>query len=100
MKAISTYNYGYFGKTYLYKWQYLRKSNGIYGHEAYNIKIKESQSKPNFLLCGHNIKNDVLKRFIQVQIVWMMNKKIQPYLLPALQYLNFTQDSQKHEILY
>ena len=98
---LSEYKEGAIGDSFPYTWEY-KKSKGpysIYGYEPYNIKIKEETkeylSKPNTYVCGHDVREEALKRFIQVQIVWMMNKKIQPYLLPTLQYLNFTQDSQK-----
>ena len=103
---ISEYKEGTIGDSFPYTWEY-KKSKGpysIYGYEPYNIKIKEetkeSLSKPNTYVCGHDVREEALKRFIQVQIVWMMNKKIQPYLLPTLQYLNYTQDSQRHELIY
>lgn len=103
---ISEYKEGTIGDSFPYTWEY-KKSKGpysIYGYEPYNIKIKEetkeSLSKPNTYVRGHDVREEALKRFIQVQIVWMMNKNLQAYLLPTLEYLNYTQDSQKHEILY
>ncbi len=30
----------------------------------------------------------------------MMNKNLQAFILPTLEYLNYTQDSQKHQIIY
>ena len=103
---ISEYKEGTIGDSFPYTWEY-KKSTGpysIYGYEPYNIKIKEETkenlSKPNTYVCGHDVREEALKRFIQVQIVWMMNKNLQAYLLPTLEYLNYTQDSQKHEILY
>lgn len=103
---ISEYKEGTIGDSFPYTWEY-KKSKGpysIYGYEPYNIKIKEetkeSLSKSNTYVRGHDVREEALKRFIQVQIVWMMNKNLQAYLLPTLEYLNYTQDSQKHEILY
>lgn len=103
---LSEYKEGGIGDSFQYTWEYKKSKDkfSVYGYEPYNIKIKEETkenlSKPNTLVCGHDLKEDVLKRFIQVQIVWRMNKKVQSYLLPILEYLNYTQDSKKHEILY
>lgn len=102
---LSEYKEGYMGDSFPYTWEY-KKSNGpysVYGYEPYNIKIKdetkEKLSKPNTYVFGHDVPEDALKRYIQLQIVYMMNKKLQPYLIHSLQFLNYAQDSQKHQIL-
>jgi len=76
----------------------------LYGYEPYNIKIKdetkEKLSIPNTYVCGHDVPEDALKRFIQLSVIYMMNKRLQAFILPTLEYLNYTQDSRKHKILY
>lgn len=96
---------GYMGDSFTYTWEY--KSNGpysVYGYEPYNIKIKdetkEKLSKPNTYVCGHDVPEDALKRYIQLSVMYVMNKRLQAFILPTLEYLNYTQDSQKHKIIY
>ena len=103
---LSEYKEGVLGDSFPYTWEY-KKSNGpysVYGYEPYYIKIKdetkEKLSKPNTYVCGHDVPEDALKRFIQLSVIYMMNKRLQAFILPTLEYLNYTQDSQKHKILY
>ena len=103
---LSEYKEGVLGDSFPYTWEY-KKSNGpysVYGYEPYNIKIKdetkEKLSKPNTYVCGHDVPEDALKRFIQLSVIYMMNKNLQAFILPTLEYLNYTQDSQKHQIIY
>lgn len=103
---LSEYKEGVLGDSFPYTWEY-KKSNGpysVYGYEPYNIKIKdetkEKLSKPNTYVCGHDVPEDALKRFIQLSVIYMMNKRLQAFILPTLEYLNYTQDSRKHKILY
>ena len=103
---LSEYKEGVLGDSFPYTWEY-KKSNGpysVYGYEPYKIKIKdetkEKLSKPNTYVCGHDVPEDALKRFIQLSVIYMMNKRLQAFILPTLEYLNYTQDSQKHKILY
>lgn len=103
---LSEYKEGRVGDSFPYTWEY-KKSKGpysVYGYEPYNIKIKdetkEKLSKPNTYVCGHDVPEDALKRFIQLSVIYMMNKRLQAFILPTLEYLNYTQDSRKHQILY
>lgn len=103
---MSEYKEGVLGDSFPYTWGY-KKSKGpysVYGYEPYNIKIKdetkEKLSKPNTYVCGHDVPEDALKRFIQLSVIYMMNKRLQAFILPTLEYLNYTQDSRKHQILY
>lgn len=103
---LSEYKEGVLGDFFPYTWEY-KKSKGpysVYGYEPYNIKIKdetkEKLSKPNTYVCGHDVPEDALKRFIQLSVIYMMNKNLQAFILPTLEYLNYTQDSQKHQIIY
>lgn len=103
---LSTFKEGGLGDSFPYTWEF-KKSNGpfnAYGYEPYNIRIKdetkESLSQPNTYICyGHRLSEDALKRYIQLSIIYMMNKNLQSYLLQSLQFLNYAQDSQKHKIL-
>ncbi len=103
---ISEYKEGCIGDSFPYTWEY-KKSNSpysVYGYEPYNIRIKDETkellSQQNaYVFSGHKVSEDTLKRYIQLQIVYLMNKKLQPYLKFSLQFLNYAQDSQKHQIL-
>lgn len=104
---LSEYREGYIGNTYPYTWEF-RKSKGeynVYGYEPYQIRIKdetkERLSQPNvYVFDGHDVPEVALKRYIQLQIVYAMNNDIRTYIMPTLEYLHFTQDSQKHQIIY
>ncbi len=103
---LSEFKEGGMGDSFPYTWEY-KKSNGpysIYGYEPYNIKIKdetkEKLSKPNTYVSGHDVPEEALKRYIQLSVIYMMNKRLQAFILPTLEYLNYTQDSQKHQIIY
>lgn len=104
---LSEFKEGYMGDSFPYTWEY-KKSKGpysVYGYEPYNIKIKdetkEQLSNPNtFGVCGHAVPEYALKRYIQLSIIYMMNKKLQASIQPTLEYLSYTQDSQKHQIIY
>lgn len=96
---LSEYKEGGLGDSFPYTWEY-KKSNGcysVYGYEPYNIKIKdetkEKLSKPNTYVFGHDVPEDALKRYIQLSVIYMMNKRLQAFILPTLEYLNYTQDS-------
>lgn len=103
---ISEYKEGMIGSSFPYTWEY-RKSKGpysVYGYEPYNFKVTEETkvmlSEPNArIFSGHYVPDYVLKRYIQIQIVYMMNKKLQPYLKESLQFLNYAQDAYKHKVL-
>lgn len=103
---ISEYKEGCIGDSFPYTWEY-KKSNGpysVYGYEPYNIRIKDETkellSQPHTYVCsGHNVSEYALKRYIQLQVVYKMNKRLQPYLIHSLQFLNYAQDSQRHQIL-
>ena len=105
--VLSEFKEGFMGDSFPYTWEY-KKSKGpysIYGYEPYNIRIKdetkEKLSKPNnYVVCGHDVPEYALKRYIQLSVIYKMNKKLQVFLLPTLEYLNYTQDSQKHQIIY
>ena len=77
---ISEYKEGAIGSSFPYTWEY-KKSNGlysVYGYEPYNFKVTEETkvmlSEPNaYIMSGHHVPEYVLKRYIQMQIVYMMN---------------------------
>lgn len=104
---LSEFKEGRMGDSFPYTWEY-KKSKGpysVYGYEPYNIKIKaetkEKLSKPNtYVVCGHNVPEYALKRYIQLSVIYKMNKKLQAFIQPTLEYLSYTQDSQKHQIIY
>ncbi|MDE5877342.1 MAG: hypothetical protein K2H47_07605 [Muribaculaceae bacterium] len=103
---LSEFKEGYMGDSFPYTWEY-KKSKGlysVYGYEPYNFKLTEETkvmlSEPNaYIFSGHHVPEYVLKRYIQLQIVYMMNKKLQPYLIESLQFLNYAQDGHKHKVL-
>ena len=103
---LSEFKEGGLGDSFPYTWEY-KKSKGpfsVYGYEPYNIRIKdetkESLSQPHtYVFSGHTLSESTLKRYIQLSIIYMLNKKLQPYLLQSLQFLDYAQNSQKHQIL-
>ena len=104
---LSEFKEGCMGDSFPYTWKY-KKSKcpySVYEYEPYNIKIKyetkELLSNPNtFGVCGHDVSEYALKRYIQLFVMYMMNKKLQAYIQPTLEYHSYTQDSQKHQIIY
>ncbi len=103
---ISGYKEGVIGESHPYTWEY-KQSNGpysVYGYEPYNFKVTDETkvrlAEPNAInFYGHYVPDYVLKRYKQLQIVYMMNKTIQPYLIPSIQFLNYAQEAHKHKVL-
>lgn len=105
-KIISEYKEGIIGESFPYTWEY-KKSDGpysTYGYEPYNFKVTDETkvmlSEPNVrIFSGHYVPEYVLKRYIQLQIVYKMNKKLQPFLIESLKFLDYAQDAHKHKVL-
>lgn len=103
---LSKYKEGVIGESFPYTWEYKKSDSlySVYGYEPYNFKVTEETkvmlSEPNTInFYGHYVPDIVLKRYIQLQIVYMMNKEIQPYLIPSIQFLNYAQEAHKHKTL-
>ena len=50
--------------------------------------------------CGHEVPEDTIKLFIQLIIIINVNKKMGKKLLPLLEYLHRTENSQCHNLLH
>ena len=95
-KAISTYNYGYFGNSYLYKWQYVRNPNGLYGYEPINIQVAESQTsidnpKIKVYHAGHDVDEQKIRLMIRLTLIWIVEKDSREKIQPILEHLNYTE---------
>lgn len=95
-KAIKTYNYGTFGNSYLYKWDYVKNPSGIYGYEPINIQIAESRTEPNdsntlVFTRTHPVKEQKIKIFIRLTLMWMVEKSQKERLQPVIEYLHWTE---------
>ncbi|MDE6083095.1 MAG: hypothetical protein K2G11_01275 [Muribaculaceae bacterium] len=103
---LSEFKEGNMGDSFPYTWEY-KKSKGpysVYGYEPYNFKVTDETkvmlSEPNVqIFSGHYVPEYVLKRYIQLQIVYKMNKKLQPFLIESLKFLDYAQDAHKHTVL-
>ena len=94
--AISTYNYGYFGNSYLYKWEYVKNPNGLYGYEPINIQIAESKTlmdKPNTMVfrAGHYVEESKIRLIIRLSLIWMVERDSREKIQPILDYLHSTE---------
>ena len=95
-----------FGDSYVYTWKYKRTYTGhynAYGYEATDIHTKIPLSEMNNgkrFVCGHEVPEETIKMFIQLIIVANIDKKKGKTLKPVLEYLHWTEDSQKHSLLH
>ena len=101
-KIISEFTESAFGDSFVYTWKYKKSSNGrysVYGYEPIEIRTKKSLSEMNnerVHTCGHEVPEDTIKLFIQLIIIINVNKKMGKKLLPLLEYLQWTENSQLH----
>jgi hypothetical protein len=105
-KIISEFTESAFGDSFVYTWKYKKSSNGrysVYGYEPIEIRTKKSLSEMNnerVHTCGHEVPEDTIKLFIQLIIIINVNKKMGKKLLPLLEYLQWTENSQLHNLLH
>ena len=105
-KIISEFTEGAFGDSFVYTWKYKKSPNGrysAYGYEPTEIRTKKSLSEMNnerVYTCGHEVPEDTIKIFIQLIIITNVDKKMGKKLLPLLEYLHWTEDSQRHNLLH
>ena len=50
--------------------------------------------------CGHEVPENTIKLFIQLIMIASIDKKMTKQLKPVLEYLNWLEDSQKHQLLH
>lgn len=73
------------------------------GSSADRDSHKKSLSEMNnerVFTCGHEVPEDTIKLFIQLIIITNVDKKMGKKLLPLLEYLHWTEDSQRHNLLH
>lgn len=103
---ISEFTESAFGDSFVYTWKYKKSPNGhysAYGYEPTEIRTKKSLSEMNnerVYTCGHEVPEDTIKLFIQLIIIINVNKTMRKKLLPLLEYLHWTENSQYHNLLH
>lgn len=97
-KAISSFNYGTFGNSYLYKWEYVKNPNGIYGYEPINIQVAESRTHINtpnhqvYYMSGHSVDEQKIKIIIRLTLIWIVEKNSRKKIQPILEHLHWTEN--------
>ena len=105
-RIISEFTESAFGDSFVYTWKYKKSSNGrysTYGYEPTEIRTKKTLSEMNnerVHTCGHEVPEDTIKLFIQLFIITNVNKKMGKKLFPLLEYLHWTENSQRHNLLH
>lgn len=103
---ISEYTEGAFGDSYIYTWKYKRTRKGqysAYGYEATDIRTKKPLAEMNndrTITLGHEIPEETIKMIIQLLIIANIDKKKGSQLKNVLKYLDWTEDSSKHQLLH
>lgn len=49
---------------------------------------------------GHEVPEETIEMFIQLELIIMVDKRIGNTLLPVLEYLNWTENIEKHPLLH
>lgn len=96
-KAISTYNYGCFGNSYLYKWEYVKNPKGLYGYEPIGIQVADSKTSidtPNNIVyhAGHDVDESKIKLIIRLSLIGLVEKNSKEKIQPILDYLHWTEE--------
>lgn len=105
-RIISEFTESAFGDSFVYTWKYKKSSNGrysAYGYEPTEIRTKKTLSEMNnerVHTFGHEIPEDTIKLFIQLIVITNVDKKIGKKLSPLLEYLHWTENSQRHNLLH
>ena len=103
---ISEFTEGSFGNSYVYTWKYKRCRKGeysAYGYEATDIHTKKPLAEMNndrTITLGHEIPEETIKMIIQLLIIANIDKKKGSQLKNVLKYLDWTEDSSKHQLLH
>lgn len=102
-KIINTFTESSFGDSYVYTWEYKRGKGkySVYGYEPYKIQLKRPLSEMNnehTITFGHEVPEETIKMFIQLELIIMVDKRIGNTLLPVLEYLNWTENNQKYPL--
>lgn len=105
-RFISEFTECSLGDSCVYKWKYKRNRKGrysAYGYEATDIQKKTLPSETNnekVFICGHDVSEETIKLFVQLCMLATIDKKMSGKLKPTLEYLNWIEDSQKHQLLH
>lgn len=103
---ISEFTEGRFGDSYEYTWKFKRSKYGVYkayGYEATEIRLKKSLAEMNnekVNTFGHEVPEETIKMILQLWLVASMDKKMGERLKPVLEYLNWVENSQYHNLLH
>lgn len=104
-KVLKEFKEGSFGDSYVYTWEY-KKSNGkysIYGYEPCSIRLTRPLSELNnehTITYGHEVPEETIKMFIQLVVISNVEKRLRNNLIPVIEYLNWTENTQKHTLLH
>lgn len=105
-KLISEFTEATFGDSYIYTWKYKRSKKGqysAYGYEATDIRTKKPISEMNndkTITFGHEIPEETIKMIIQLLVIANVDKKRGIQLKSVIEYLYWTEDSTKHNLLH
>ena len=103
---ISEFTEGIFGDSYEYTWKFKRSKYGIYrayGYEATEIHLKRTLNEMNnerVHTSGHEVPESTIKMILQLWLIASMDKKMGEKLKPVLEYLNWVENSQMHQLLH
>jgi hypothetical protein len=103
---ISEFTEGRFGDSYEYTWKFKRSKYGVYrafGYEATEIRLKKPLAEMNIERVhtfGHEVPEETIKMILQLWLIASMDKKMGERLKPVLEYLNWVENSQYHNLLH
>ena len=69
-------------------------------HRDSHKKTLSEMNNERVHTCGHEVPEDTIKLFIQLIIITNVNKKMGKKLFPLLEYLHWTENSQRHNLLH
>lgn len=104
-RIISEFTESAFGDSFVYTWKYKKAQMDVIVHMDTN---RQRFAQKNFIrneyervhTCGHEVPEDTIKLFIQLIIITNVNKKMGKKLFPLLEYLHWTENSQRHNLLH
>ena len=103
---ISEFTEGRFGDSYEYVWKFKRSKYGVYrayGYEATEIHLKRplnEMDNERVHTFGHEVPEATIKMILQLWLIASMDKKMGEELKPVLEYLNWVENSQMHQLLH
>lgn len=99
---VSEFTEGRFGDSYEYTWRFKRSKHGIYrayGYEATDIHTKRPLAELHNDF-GHEVPEETIKMILQLWLIGSVDKKMGEKLKPILEYLNWVENSQMHQLLH